>query len=86
MTSDLPDPVELGAVVVGVDASEQARTAALWAAAEAAHRGQPLNIVHAADIEGRSVLTRPRPSGPCGRRGTSCWTGPRRPSGPPTPT
>ncbi|MYT99542.1 MULTISPECIES: universal stress protein [unclassified Streptomyces] len=57
MTSDLPDPVELGAVVVGVDASPQARTAALWAAAEAGHRGQPLNIVHAADIEGRSVLT-----------------------------
>ncbi|MFC8728945.1 universal stress protein [Streptomyces bacillaris] len=57
MTSDLSDPVELGAVVVGVDASEQARTAALWAAAEADRRGQPLNIVHAADIEGRSVLT-----------------------------
>lgn len=57
MTSDLPDPAELGAVVVGVDASPQARAAALWAAAEAELRGQPLGIVHAADIEGRSVLT-----------------------------
>lgn len=57
MTSDLPDPAELGAVVVGVDASPHARTAALWAAAEAELRGQSLGIVHAADIEGRSVLT-----------------------------
>ncbi|MFE2292516.1 universal stress protein [Streptomyces sp. NPDC059452] len=57
MTSDLPDPAELGPVVVGVDASPQARAAALWAAAEAELRGQPLNIVHAADIDGRSVLT-----------------------------
>ncbi|MFD7109860.1 universal stress protein [Streptomyces microflavus] len=57
MTSDLPDPAELGAVVVGVDASPHARAAALWAAAEAELRGQPLGIVHAADIEGRSVLT-----------------------------
>ncbi|MEV7308574.1 universal stress protein [Streptomyces microflavus] len=57
MTSDLPDPAELGAVVVGVDASPHARAAALWGAAEAELRGQPLGIVHAADIEGRSVLT-----------------------------
>ncbi|MYR98279.1 MULTISPECIES: universal stress protein [unclassified Streptomyces] len=57
MTSDLPDPAELGPVVVGVDASPQARAAALWAAAEADLRGQPLGIVHAADLEGRSVLT-----------------------------
>ncbi|MFJ1957125.1 universal stress protein [Streptomyces microflavus] len=57
MTSDLPDPAELGAVVVGVDASQQSRAAALWAAAEAELRGQPLGIIHAADIEGRSVLT-----------------------------
>ncbi|MEV0885133.1 universal stress protein [Streptomyces microflavus] len=57
MTSDLPDPAELGAVVVGVDASPQSRAAALWAAAEAELRGQPLGIIHAADIEGRSVLT-----------------------------
>ncbi|MGW3928656.1 universal stress protein [Streptomyces microflavus] len=57
MTSDLPDPAELGAVVVGVDASPHARAAALWAAAEAELRGQPLGIIHAADIEGRSVLT-----------------------------
>lgn len=57
MTSDLPDPAELGAAVVGVDASPHARAAALWAAAEAELRGQSLGIVHAADIEGRSVLT-----------------------------
>ncbi|MEV7892961.1 universal stress protein [Streptomyces cyaneofuscatus] len=57
MTSDLPDPADLGAVVVGVDASPPARAAALWAAAEADLRGQPLTVVHAADIEGRSVLT-----------------------------
>lgn len=57
MTSDLPDPAELGAVVAGVDASPQARAAALWAAAEADLRGQPLAVVHAADLEGRSVLT-----------------------------
>ncbi|MEU3831731.1 universal stress protein [Streptomyces microflavus] len=57
MTSDLPDPAELGAVIVGVDASPHARAAALWAAAEAELRGQPLGIIHAADIEGRSVLT-----------------------------
>ncbi|XMN11619.1 universal stress protein [Streptomyces griseobrunneus] len=40
-----------------MDASPQARAAALWAAAEAGLRGQPLGIIHAADIEGRSVLT-----------------------------
>ncbi|MFJ1592910.1 universal stress protein [Kitasatospora albolonga] len=57
MTSDLPDPVELGPVVVGVDASPQARAAALWAAAEADLRGRPLTVVHGTDIDGRSVLT-----------------------------
>ncbi|WUF67891.1 universal stress protein [Streptomyces nojiriensis] len=44
---------ELGAVVVGVDGSEPARQAALWAAAEAARRERPLHIVHGSDTDGR---------------------------------
>ncbi|MFE9634049.1 universal stress protein [Streptomyces sp. NPDC006463] len=46
---------ELGTVVVGVDGSEPARRAALWAAAEAARRERPLHIVHAADTDGRAL-------------------------------
>ncbi|MER7887574.1 universal stress protein [Streptomyces fimicarius] len=53
MTSDIPGRPELGAVVVGVDASTPAREAALWAAAEADHRGGPLHIVHASDSDRR---------------------------------
>ncbi|MFI8388542.1 universal stress protein [Streptomyces sp. NPDC085540] len=44
---------ELGAVIVGVDGSDPARQAALWAAAEAARRGRPLHIVHGSDTDGR---------------------------------
>ncbi|MFF3127623.1 universal stress protein [Streptomyces sp. NPDC057908] len=44
---------ELGSVIVGVDGSEPARRAALWAAAEATRRDSPLCIVHAADTDGR---------------------------------
>ncbi|MFD6230320.1 universal stress protein [Streptomyces sp. NPDC060232] len=42
-------------VTVGVDGSESARRAALWAAAEAVRRGRPLHIVHGADTEGRAL-------------------------------
>ncbi|MFB7462266.1 universal stress protein [Streptomyces sp. NPDC056224] len=45
---------ELGTVVVGVDGSQTARRAALWAAAEAACRERPLHIVHAAGTDGRA--------------------------------
>ncbi|WP_374935729.1 universal stress protein [Streptomyces sp. SM11] len=55
MTSPTPDPVELGGVVVGVDASAPARTAALWAAEEADRRGRPLHVVHAADTDRRML-------------------------------
>ncbi|MEY2225543.1 MULTISPECIES: universal stress protein [Streptomyces] len=44
---------ELGAVIVGVDGSEPARQAAMWAAAEAARRERPLHIVHGSDTDGR---------------------------------
>ncbi|MER5497555.1 MULTISPECIES: universal stress protein [unclassified Streptomyces] len=45
---------ELAAVVVGIDGSPSARTAALWAAAEADRRSRPLHIVHAADTDRRA--------------------------------
>ncbi|WP_327418546.1 universal stress protein [Streptomyces sp. NBC_01233] len=44
---------ELGAVIVGVDGSDPARQAAMWAAAEAARRERPLHIVHGSDTDGR---------------------------------
>ncbi|MFB7865075.1 MULTISPECIES: universal stress protein [unclassified Streptomyces] len=56
MDSDIPARPELGNVVVGVDGSPSARTAALWAAAEADRRGRPLHLVHAADIDRRAVF------------------------------
>ncbi|MEU3215159.1 universal stress protein [Streptomyces sp. NPDC006971] len=46
---------ELGSVVVGVDGSESARRAVLWAADEAARRGTLLHIVHGADTDTRSL-------------------------------
>ncbi|MGW0962137.1 universal stress protein [Streptomyces gelaticus] len=45
---------ELGPVIVGVDGSDPAHRAALWAAAEAARRDSPLHIVHAADTDDRT--------------------------------
>ncbi|MEU6562880.1 universal stress protein [Nocardia nova] len=39
-------------VVVGVDGSESARTAALWAAGVALHRGRELRIVYGLDLAG----------------------------------
>ncbi len=46
---------ELGSVIVGVDGSQPARRAALWAADEAARRGRPLHIVHGADTDSRAL-------------------------------
>ncbi|MFD3675777.1 universal stress protein [Streptomyces sp. NPDC058613] len=48
---------ELGTVIVGIDGSEPARGAALWAAAEAERRETTLRIVHAADTDGRAVYS-----------------------------
>lgn len=42
-------------VVVGVDGSDQARSAALWAAGEAVRRDRPLHIVYGADTDGRAL-------------------------------
>ncbi|MER6611992.1 universal stress protein [Streptomyces xantholiticus] len=42
---------ELGTIVVGVDGSEHAKAAALWAAAEADRRGRPLRILYGADLD-----------------------------------
>lgn len=46
---------DTSSVVVGVDGSGPARSAALWAAGEAARRGRPLHIVHGADTDGRAL-------------------------------
>ncbi|MFD5619738.1 universal stress protein [Streptomyces yangpuensis] len=46
---------ELGSVIVGVDGSQPARQAALWAAGEAERRGRPLHIVYGADTDGRAL-------------------------------
>lgn len=54
MSSAIPARPELGDVVVGVDGSPSARTAALWAAAEALGRGRSLRLLHAADIDRRA--------------------------------
>ncbi|MEV5973025.1 universal stress protein [Streptomyces sp. NPDC051921] len=56
MDSEIPVRPELGNVVVGVDGSPSARTAALWAAAEADRRGRALHLVHAADTDRRAAF------------------------------
>ncbi|MFF1511232.1 universal stress protein [Streptomyces sp. NPDC058326] len=56
MTSEIPTRPELGDIVVGVDGSLSARTAVLWAAAEADRRGRTLHIVHAADSDRRALF------------------------------
>ncbi|WP_306324725.1 universal stress protein [Streptomyces venezuelae] len=57
MNSEILARPELGDVVVGVDGSPSARTAALWAAAEADRRGRSLRLVHAADTDRRAYWT-----------------------------
>ncbi|GGR36791.1 universal stress protein [Streptomyces roseolus] len=54
MSSETPVRPELADVVVGIDGSPSARTAALWAAAEADRRSRPLHLVHAADTDRRA--------------------------------
>ncbi|MFJ3175321.1 universal stress protein [Streptomyces roseus] len=54
MESTLRTP-DASSVTVGVDGSEPARGAALWAAAEAVRRNRPLHIVHGADTDGRAL-------------------------------
>ncbi|MFJ7587522.1 universal stress protein [Streptomyces sp. NPDC097617] len=46
---------DTSSVVVGVDGSDAARTAALWAAGEAVRRDRPLHIVYGADTDGRAL-------------------------------
>ncbi|MFG2330927.1 universal stress protein [Streptomyces sp. NPDC048604] len=55
MNRQTPALPVLGNVVAGIDASPAARTAALWAAAEADRRGRPLHLVHAADTDRRAL-------------------------------
>ncbi|MCB5180865.1 universal stress protein [Streptomyces antimicrobicus] len=54
MESTIRTP-DTSSVTVGVDGSQPARRAALWAAGEAARRGRPLHIVHGADTDGRAL-------------------------------
>ncbi|MCC0094485.1 universal stress protein [Streptomyces flavotricini] len=46
---------DTSSVVVGVDGSQPARVAALWAAKEAVRRDRPLHIVFGADTDGRAL-------------------------------
>lgn len=53
MESTIRTP-DTSSVIVGVDGSQPARRAALWAAGEAVRRSRPLHIVHGADTDGRA--------------------------------
>ncbi|MEW2553317.1 universal stress protein [Streptomyces zhihengii] len=57
---NVPAGPVLGAVVVGVDGSAQARAAALWAAGEADRRRTELRIVYAVDLERITRAASPR--------------------------
>ncbi|MGW8778082.1 universal stress protein [Streptomyces sp. NPDC055796] len=46
---------DTSSVTVGVDGSQSARIAALWAAKEAVRRDRPLHIVYGADTDGRAL-------------------------------
>ncbi|NML51097.1 universal stress protein [Streptomyces sp. R302] len=54
MSSETPVRPEPADVVVGIDGSPSARTAALWAAAEADRRARPLHLVHSVDTDRRA--------------------------------
>jgi nucleotide-binding universal stress UspA family protein len=58
-------------VVVGVDGSECGLAAARWAAGEAARRGAPLRIVHAATYLGSAASGQPSPELPRARHITA---------------
>ncbi|MFD5891734.1 universal stress protein [Streptomyces sp. NPDC060334] len=47
---------DTSSVVVGLDGSDAARSAALWAAEEAVHRNRPLHLVYGADTDGRALF------------------------------
>ncbi|MFE2091606.1 universal stress protein [Streptomyces sp. NPDC059460] len=51
-SSDQDGPV-LGALVAGVDGSEHAKRAVLWASGETVRRNHPLHLVYAADTDTR---------------------------------
>lgn len=51
-------------VVVGVDYSEHAARAAMWAAAEAVERGAALHVIHALDVDPGSGWSRAEAHGP----------------------
>ncbi|MCZ4122756.1 universal stress protein [Streptomyces sp. H39-S7] len=48
---------EPGSVIVGVDGSESARDAALWAASEATRRERGLHMLYAAEMDGQKLYT-----------------------------
>ncbi|MEV7171816.1 universal stress protein [Streptomyces sp. NPDC093224] len=50
-----PRTSENGPVTVGVDGSDAARAAALWAAGEAVRRDRSLHVVHGGDTDGRNL-------------------------------
>ncbi|MER6216983.1 universal stress protein [Streptomyces sp. NPDC001674] len=54
MESTIRTP-DTSSVIVGVDGSQPARQAALWAAAEAVRRDRPLHVVHGAGTDGRAL-------------------------------
>ncbi|MGW0117939.1 universal stress protein [Streptomyces sp. NPDC003327] len=64
-----PDRPGLGRVVVGVDGSSSARTAALWAANEATLRGSGLCLVHATDTDAAARILSPAEIVRIGRAG-----------------
>ncbi|HEV2634490.1 MAG TPA: universal stress protein [Actinocrinis sp.] len=47
-------------VIVGVDASQHAARAALWAAQEAAERNAPLHVIHSTDLDPGPDRNRPK--------------------------
>ncbi|WP_371680829.1 universal stress protein [Streptomyces sp. NBC_01276] len=50
-----PRDPDVSSVIVGVDGSDSARAAVLWAAAEAVRRDRPLHVVHGADTDGKAL-------------------------------